>query len=106
MASFKALDRLAQLSEGQSRVYDLGEFEVVVFKVANAFYAIENRCSHDDGALWGGELTHLSIRCPRHGAEFCLKTGAALCPPAYEPVRVVPIHIADGYFGVMEPIDA
>ena len=38
--------------------------------------------------LTGGEIEGTEIICPRHGARFCLRTGEALTPPAYEPVRV------------------
>ena len=38
--------------------------------------------------LAGGEIEDGQIICPRHGARFCLRTGEALTPPAYEPVRV------------------
>jgi 3-phenylpropionate/trans-cinnamate dioxygenase ferredoxin subunit len=34
-----------------------------------------------------------AIICPRHGAKFCLRTGAVLEPPAYEPVRTFKVRI-------------
>ena len=40
--------------------------------------------------------------CPRHGARFCLRTGEALTPPAYEPVRTYPTRITDGVVEVRQ----
>jgi 3-phenylpropionate/trans-cinnamate dioxygenase ferredoxin subunit len=36
------------------------------------------------------------IICPRHGARFCLRTGKALTPPAYEDLPTFPVRILDG----------
>jgi 3-phenylpropionate/trans-cinnamate dioxygenase ferredoxin subunit len=34
--------------------------------------------------------------CPRHGARFCIRTGAVLSPPAYEPVHCFPLRVDHG----------
>jgi 3-phenylpropionate/trans-cinnamate dioxygenase ferredoxin subunit len=46
--------------------------------------------------LTGGEIEGDEIICPRHGARFCLRTGEALTPPAYEPVHVFETKIENG----------
>lgn len=63
---------------------------VAVFHVQGAFYAVEDVCTHDGNGLAGGAIEGDVIVCPRHGARFCLKTGAVLGPPAYEPIRSFP----------------
>ncbi len=50
--------------------------------------------------LTGGEIEGTEIICPRHGARFCLRTGEALTPPAYEPVRVFETKIENGHLWV------
>ena len=35
------------------------------------------------------------IECTLHGARFDLRTGEALCAPAYAPVRRFPVTVAD-----------
>ena len=60
---------------------------VAVFNIGGEFLAIEDVCTHDGGDLAGGIVEDDQVICPRHGARFCLRTGAALTPPAYEPVR-------------------
>ena len=71
---------------------------VGVYNCAGSLYAIEDRCSHDDGPLCEGDWDQETCRvvCPRHGATFDLATGAALTLPAYQPVEVYPVQIIDG----------
>jgi 3-phenylpropionate/trans-cinnamate dioxygenase ferredoxin subunit len=69
---------------------------VAVFNINGTYYAIDDICTHDGGELAGGAVDGDVVVCPRHGARFCLRTGAALTPPAYEPVRTYPTRINDG----------
>ena len=69
---------------------------VAVFNILGDFYAIEDVCTHDGGELAGGAIEDHRVICPRHGAQFCLRTGAALTPPAYEPVRTFATRVTNG----------
>ena len=71
---------------------------VGVYNCGGSLYAIEDRCSHDDGPLCEGEWDEDLCRviCPRHGSAFDLATGRALSLPAYEPVAVYPVEVVDG----------
>lgn len=69
---------------------------LAIFNVAGEFYAIDDICTHDGGGLAGGAMDGDVVICPRHGARFCLKTGAALTPPAYEPVRTYLTRVVAG----------
>jgi 3-phenylpropionate/trans-cinnamate dioxygenase ferredoxin subunit len=89
---------VAALGTGRLTVMVEGE-PVVVVRVADALHAFEDRCTHDGATLEGAELESDAadpaggvVICPRHGARFCLRTGAALSPPAYEPIRVYPVR--------------
>ena len=68
---------------------------VGVYNCGGALYAIEDRCSHDDGPLVEGTLDQetCTIECPRHGSRFDLKTGKPLTLPAYVPVDTFPVII-------------
>ena len=66
----------------------VGRRMVAVARSGEEYFAIEDVCTHDGAELTGGEIEGAEIICPRHGARFCLRTGEALTPPAYEPVRV------------------
>jgi 3-phenylpropionate/trans-cinnamate dioxygenase ferredoxin subunit len=76
---------------------------VAVFNVDGRFYAIDDLCTHDGGELAGGAVEGDVVICPRHGARFCLRTGAALSPPAYEPVRTYPTRLVDGVVEIEAP---
>jgi 3-phenylpropionate/trans-cinnamate dioxygenase ferredoxin subunit len=69
---------------------------VAVFNVDGEFLAVEDVCTHDGGGLAGGAVEGDEVICPRHGARFCLRTGRALTPPAYEPVRTFATRVRDG----------
>jgi 3-phenylpropionate/trans-cinnamate dioxygenase ferredoxin component len=81
---------------GERRVYEADGRFIAVYHAAGALYAIEDLCTHDGNPLSDGPVENLAVICPRHGARFCLKTGAALCPPAYEPVRTFGVTERDG----------
>lgn len=83
----------AELAPGQHRALDVDGAQVLVANVDGEFLAVEDICTHDGGELAGGIQCGFEIECPRHGARFDLRTGAALCAPAYEPVAVFPIRI-------------
>ena len=86
----------ADLQEGHTLSVPVGRTMIAVARTGGAFYAIEDICTHDGAELTGGAIEGTDIICPRHGARFCLRTGEALTPPAYEPVRVFPTKVEDG----------
>jgi 3-phenylpropionate/trans-cinnamate dioxygenase ferredoxin component len=86
------------LPPGSMKLVIAGPGEYVgVYNCGGEYYAIEDRCSHDDGPLCEGEWDEETCRviCPRHGSAFELSTGRPLSLPAFEPVAVYPVHIGD-----------
>ena len=61
---------------------EVDERLVIVFRVGDEFHCIDDVCTHDGGTLSDGEVRGCEIECPRHGAKFDIKTGAALSMPA------------------------
>ncbi len=86
---------LAELPPGEMRLVEWDDLEIGVFNCAGTVYAIEDRCSHDDGPLVEGTLDEqtCTIECPRHGSRFDLKTGRPLTLPAYVAVDTFPVTI-------------
>lgn len=68
---------------------------ICVTRVGDEVFAIDDTCSHSDASLSEGEVTDFKIECWLHGAEFDLRTGEALTPPAVAPVKIYPV-IVDG----------
>lgn len=84
------------IAVGEHIVADVDGVDVAVFRLAEGFYAIEDVCSHDGTEIASGELDGDEIICPRHGARFCLKTGAVKCAPAYEDISTYAVRVIDG----------
>ena len=84
------------IAPGDYAQIEIDDALVAVFNIAGKFYAIDDVCTHDGGELAGGAVEGDVVICPRHGARFCLRTGAALTPPAYEPVRTYETRVVDG----------
>lgn len=86
----------SELLPGEFQTAWDGDIEIAVFNVDGALYAIENVCTHDGGELTGGPFEGHVVECPRHGARFDVRTGEALCAPAYLPTTVFPVRVEAG----------
>ena len=84
------------IASGDYAQIELDAQLIAVFNIHGTFYAIDDVCTHDGGELAGGAIDGDVVICPRHGARFCLRTGAALTPPAYEPVRTYETRVNEG----------
>jgi 3-phenylpropionate/trans-cinnamate dioxygenase ferredoxin subunit len=82
-----------------------GQLVIGVYNVDGELYAIEDRCSHDDGPLCEGDFEpgEAVVICPRHGSRFDIRTGQALTLPAYLPVDTFPVKVEDGVARVVVP---
>ena len=89
---------LEELPAGQRRTVEWEGTEIGVFNCDGEILAIEDICTHDGGTLGDGPLdtAACTVECPRHGALFDLRTGAALTLPAYMPVETFPVLVEDG----------
>ena len=88
----------AELSSGEMRLVEGPEgLKIGVFNCEGALYAIEDRCSHDDGPLAEGPFDPdtCTVECPRHGSLFDLTSGRPKTLPAYQPVTTYPVTIED-----------
>jgi len=86
--------------QGKRIVVDTDAGKIAIFHLSQGLYAIEDRCSHDNGELASGECDGDDVICPRHGARFCILNGKALTPPAYEDIEVFQVRITDGMIQV------
>jgi len=90
---------LSELPPGSMKVIEpRPDLPIGVFNAGGDLYAIEDRCSHDDGPLCEGDWDPAScvVICPRHGANFDIRSGKALTLPAYIPVDTFPVKVVDG----------
>jgi 3-phenylpropionate/trans-cinnamate dioxygenase ferredoxin subunit len=84
---------LATLVDGKPvRIEKNGE-TICLTRIRSEVFAINDVCSHSDASLSEGDISNFKIECWLHGAEFDVRTGEALTPPAVAPVKTYPVTI-------------
>ncbi|MDX2162536.1 MAG: non-heme iron oxygenase ferredoxin subunit [bacterium] len=96
MSDFVTVAAEAEIAPGERIVVEFGRDWVIVFNIGGQFYAVEDMCSHEEYPLADGGLTEYALECPKHGAQFDVRTGAHLCAPAVSPVKVYDVRIEAG----------
>ena len=99
MATEVTVCRLDELPPGAMRLVEVEGRKIGVFHAEDGeLYAIEDRCSHDDGPLAEGEYdaAACTVECPRHGSLFDLRSGRPKTLPAFQPVETFDARVEDG----------
>jgi nitrite reductase/ring-hydroxylating ferredoxin subunit len=91
--SFIRVCSVHDVPEGSVKAFRVNGSAVAVYHSEEKFYASEDICSHEHEHLSEGWLDGDKIECPRHGAQFSLKTGEALSLPATEPIAVFEVKV-------------
>lgn len=100
---------LSEFPPGSRAILDAGKLEVGVFNVGGQIRAYRNACPHAGAPVCMGRISGTSLascvyeylygregqilRCPWHGWEFDLLTGAHLVDPAVR-LKGVPVETA------------
>jgi 3-phenylpropionate/trans-cinnamate dioxygenase ferredoxin component len=89
---------LEELSPGSMKLVHAGQISVGVYNIDGELFAVEDRCSHDDGPLVEGdwEPDEAVVVCPRHGSRFDIRTGRPLTLPAVFPVETFAVVVDGG----------
>ena len=90
---FVRVGRVGDVPWGGAEVFSVDGRRIAVYRLEDGFYAIDDICTHDGGPLAEGEVEGDEVICPRHGARFSIKTGAALTFPAVTPVDRYPVRV-------------
>ncbi|QDT49725.1 non-heme iron oxygenase ferredoxin subunit [Symmachiella dynata] len=96
MSEFQRVASVDDIAPGERIAAIVDEVPVLVLRVGDNYYCIEDVCTHDGQPLTDGPLEGNEITCPRHGARFDVTTGAAVCMPAFEAVPTYEVKIEDG----------
>jgi len=96
MTEFTRVAEAAELPDPGKLLVEVDGDPVALFHISGNFHAIDDVCTHDGGPLVDGELADHTIACPRHGAKFDIRTGAALSMPAVRATRAYEVKVADG----------
>jgi 3-phenylpropionate/trans-cinnamate dioxygenase ferredoxin subunit len=95
------------LAPGEMRLVPAGERMIGVYNCGGRLFAIEDRCSHDDGPLCEGdwEPDACVVVCPRHGSRFDLESGIPMSLPAFAAVDTYPVSAREDGTLVVEVPD-
>lgn len=86
--------RVGEIPEGGRKVVHVDGLPVVVFHLADGYWAMKNVCTHDGNPIDDGRLLDAGvIECKRHGAQFDVRTGAVKRFPAVSPVLTFPVRV-------------
>jgi 3-phenylpropionate/trans-cinnamate dioxygenase ferredoxin subunit len=87
----------SELLPGESTVAWDRDTAIIVFNYDGDYYALEDRCSHEDFELSAGPYDGeaATIECVLHGSKFDVRDGRALNAPAYVPVARFPVQVRD-----------
>jgi 3-phenylpropionate/trans-cinnamate dioxygenase ferredoxin subunit len=95
MSDFVPVAKTSDVPDPGKTLVEVGERLVVLIHAAGHWYALDDVCTHDGGPLSEGplETKDHAIVCPRHGAKFDFRTGAALTMPATKPTASHEVNV-------------
>lgn len=91
----------ADLEDGGMLPFELGEYQIALYRVKGEIYATDNVCTHGMALLTDGFLDDDVVECPLHGGMFNVKTGKAMCEPAECDVKVYKTRQVDDRIEVL-----
>lgn len=104
-AAYRKVATTDEFAPGEVKPLRLPGARVALYNSGGTFYAIGDACTHAGGILSSGEFGGEYVQCARHGAEFEVKTGDALTPPARGPVPRYDVKVEDGGVYVALPLE-
>jgi 3-phenylpropionate/trans-cinnamate dioxygenase ferredoxin component len=86
----------SELPNGERMFVEIEGKPIVIFNIAGQYFSIADVCSHDEGPVGEGDLEGYNITCPRHGAQFDVRTGEVTQMPAVVDIPAYPVRVVDG----------
>ena len=97
---FTAVTKAGDIEEKSFSTFEVNGTDIVICRLRDEYFAIENRCSHAQSAFNAGRVRGYQIICPLHGATFDIRDGSATSLPAKQPIRSFTLRIVDGMIEV------
>jgi nitrite reductase/ring-hydroxylating ferredoxin subunit len=98
-----AVARLDELAAGCPRLVEAGGKRIVLARVGDAVYALDETCVHQGGPLAEGKLAGTRLACPWHGWMYDVRTGQCLMPTRGGSVPSYPVRLEAGEVWVTLP---
>ena len=103
MSKFVKVAETKDIVVGTGILVELEGERIALFNENGTFYAIGDVCTHSGGPLSEGDLEGDVVICPWHGAQFDVKTGEVISPPASEPVPTYRVKVEGGDILIESP---
>ena len=87
--------KASAMRPGALALIDIAGRRIAVANIDGVFYAFDDTCTHEQCSLAEGDLDGTKVVCACHGAEFDVRTGEVLAPPAKVPLKVYPVRLVD-----------
>ncbi len=87
-AEFVTVIKTIEIPVGSLAAIDIRGTRIAVANVGGTYYAFDDTCTHAQCSLVEGDLSGTTVTCMCHGAEFDVRTGKVLAPPAPSSVKV------------------
>ena len=75
MSKFTELDKIEELISGTMKMVMAEGREILLTRVGDKYYAVDNLCPHMKGDLSQGKLEGTVVTCPLHGSQFDISNG-------------------------------
>ena len=95
MAGFLKGSKTEDVPAGQGKMVGVGGKHIALFNIGGSYYAIDDTCTHRGGPLSQGAVRGTTVTCPWHGAQYDLKSGGVLGPPAPQGVASYKVVVED-----------
>ena len=105
MSEYIKVATIDEIPVNGSKLVEVEEYRIALFNLDGTVYAIADVCTHDGGPLVEGQVVNgHEVRCPRHGARFDIRTGAALSFPAFEPTASYAVKVEGQDVWIESPV--
>lgn len=96
MSEYITVATVGEIDDGSTRLVEVDDRLVILSRMGDDYYCIDDICTHDGGTLSDGPHEGCEIACPRHGAKFDLRNGKALSMPATQDTASHHVKVQDG----------
>nr|WP_290668871.1 non-heme iron oxygenase ferredoxin subunit [Ardenticatena sp.] len=103
MSEFVTVANVDDIPLGHAKVVHVGTKRLAIAHCEDGFFAIDDMCTHDGGPLGEGKLHGCAVECPRHGAQFDVRSGQAIKFPAVMPVNTYEVRVVGDEVQVKVP---
>ena len=93
MSEFTEVAKTSELADGDKVLVEADDQLVILFRVGDDYFCIDDVCTHDGGTLSDGDHDGFEIECPRHGAKFDIRCGKTLCMPATQNTKAHEVKV-------------